>query len=101
MAMEVRNRLGDDIVHRNEGPLRSARVTNGDRQELGADEERLDQMRGKVGERLVMPAGDQERVPVEERAHIEECKAVLVVQYDVRGLIPGDDPAEQAVRQRS
>ena len=99
--MEMRDGLGDDVVHRDEGPLRSARVTNGDRQELSAGEERLDQMRRKVGERLVMLAGNQERVPVEERAHIEECETVLVVEDDVRGRVSGDDPAEQAVRQRS
>jgi hypothetical protein len=50
---------------------------------------------------VVIP-GDEERVSVKEGPHIEEREADIVVKDHVRGLIAGDDPAEQAgFRQRS
>jgi hypothetical protein len=49
----------------------------------------------------VVLARDEERVPGEEWTGIEERHADIVLEDEVRRLVAGDDPAEEAVaRQR-
>ncbi len=101
MAVQVGNGLGHDVVHRDEGSLRAPGVPYRDGEPLRPGEKRLDQPPGQVGERLVMLTWNEKRVPVEEGPHIEEGEARFVVQDDVGGLVSRNDPAEEAIRQRS
>jgi hypothetical protein len=40
-------------------------------------------------------------VAVKERANVEKREAQVIVEHDVRGLVTGDDPAEETVQVRS
>jgi len=96
--MEVRHGLRNDVVHRDEGALGVHRLAHGNREALGPLEEGFDQLRREIFERLVMVSRDEQGVAMKERTDVEECETDVILEHDVRRLVPGDDAAEEAVR---
>ena len=101
MAVEVGHGLRDDVVHRDKRALCTPRVSYRDREPLGALEERLNKLAREVGERFVVSSWHEQGVAVKDGPNVQECKADIVVEDDVRGLFARHDPAEEAVRQQS
>ena len=66
-------------------------------QPLCGVEERLDELRRQVVDRLVVVARDEQDVAGEEGAVVEEGERQLVVEHDLGVDLAGDDRAEEAV----
>ena len=65
-------------------------------QSLCPFEQRPDQLRGQVGERLVVPLRHEEDVAREERPDVEERHGQRIVEHDVSWDLAADDGAEHA-----
>lgn len=96
MAVQVRHRLRDGVVHRNEGPLGAKAFKHRGGEPLGPFEETATQVCGKLGERDQVLTRDQENVALENGADIEEGNEVVVGQNDVGSDRPSGNVAEQA-----
>ena len=95
MRVQVRDALRDDVVDRDEGSLGAHRLGNGTAEQLGAGEERRQQRRRQVGERLVVGAGD-ERV-AGKRGGSRGRRSEVVLEHYLGLSLPGDDRAEGAL----
>src|SRR4051794_2108473 len=98
--MQMGDALADDVVQCDEGSLGFHRRADRAREELGIGEQRLDQLIRQVPDRLVVLAGDEQRVTREERPVVEEGEARLVLEDHVRLLIARDDRAEATALER-
>jgi hypothetical protein len=92
--------LADHVVEGDEAPLRARRRYHSPRQPLHCLEVGPDMRSGQVGERLVVLAGNQQAVTVEQRSVIEEGERMWLVEHDDGLLLARRDAAEEAVRLR-
>jgi hypothetical protein len=98
MAVQVRHRLGDGVVHRDEGALRTQPVDHRLSQALLRRQEAVTQTRRQVGQRQDVHPRHQQHVALEQRTDIEEGNEVVVGPHERRLDIAGHDRAEGAGR---
>ncbi len=96
MEVKVRDALADLVVHRQEAPLRPKRLLHGLGEQPGVSEERIDQMLGEVGERLVMLAWNEKDMAGKERAIVEERDAAIVLHHDLGASVAVGDGTKGA-----
>ena len=77
-------RLAHAVVDGDEGPLGAEARLHGARQQARVAEQLRQQLVGKVAERLVMVARNQQRVAREQRPDVEKGQRVAVLQHDAR-----------------
>ena len=98
MHVKVRDALADDVVERHEGALGVERLDHRAGQQPGVGEQRLQQVVGQVGQRLVMLPAGSAGVAGEQGAVVEEGERSLVLEHDVGIGFPPRNRAERAVR---
>jgi hypothetical protein len=96
--VQVRDALGDGVIDADEAAVRARGGCHGRAELPYPGEQRPGQFRWQVGQRRVVQAGDDQHVPFEHRADIEECHGVLVRGHDgLIGFFPCGDRAENAI----
>ena len=96
VQVQVRHGLADGVVHGDEGPLRAELVDDGRGDPLRGGEERVAQPRRQVGQGHDVLARDEQHVPLEDRALVEERDQVVGLEHEVGGQVAGRDRAEHA-----
>ena len=94
--MDVRHALAHDFVESEESPLRSERFFLGRCYPPSGVEHRAEEVFRCFGERRVVVAGDNQGVPVEDGAVVEEGHERRLVQHEVSRDAPIDDPVKNA-----
>ena len=97
VEVQVRHRLADRVVDRDEGSLRAEAVLDRGRDPLRGGEEAVAQPGRQVREGLDVLARDEQDVALEDRPGVEEGDEVVGLEDEVAGQVAGHDPAEDAV----
>lgn len=81
MGVQVRHALTDPVVHGDERALRTAAVSHRSGEGLHPFEVRADLVDGQIGQRLDVPAWDEEDVTGKQRSVVEEAHDEVVVEH--------------------
>jgi hypothetical protein len=95
--VQVGHRLRHLVVHRHEGAAGAQALLDRHGQALHQPEVGGELVGGEVGEHHRVLAGDDERVPLEDRPGVEERETRRLVRHHETGHRTGHDATEQAV----
>jgi hypothetical protein len=96
VEMDVRHALAHDFVESEESPLRSERFFLGRCHPAPNVEHRAEEVFGRFRECRIVVAGDNQSVPVEDRAVVEEGHERRLVENEVSRDPPIDDAVKNA-----
>ena len=89
MHVKVRNALTDDVVHCDEGSGRAETFLHGACEGACVPEERLHELVGEIGERVVVSARNEQGVSREQGSVIQEGERDFIFEHNRnRGLAP-------------